>query len=283
LDCHKQSVIFGALDFINFNDAVVTQISMLIVISPAKSLDFDTPSSAKNYTQAAHLKHSEQLIDVLTTKSPSDIEKLMKISPKLAELNVDRYHHWSRPFKPSNAKQAILAFRGDVYTGMQAEKFTPSELEYAQDHLRMLSGLYGVLRPLDLIQPYRLEMGIKLPNPGGENLYQFWGDIITKNINKQLKAIDSKCLLNLASNEYFKSIKPKDVNAEIISPVFKDWKNGDYKLISFFAKKARGSMSAWVIKNQISDAESLKKFRGDGYRYSAKQSNPQKPVFLRKQ
>ncbi|MFT5571923.1 MAG: cytoplasmic iron level regulating protein YaaA (DUF328/UPF0246 family) [Cryomorphaceae bacterium] len=255
---------------------------MLIVISPAKSLDFDTPSTVKKHTQAAHLKNSEQLIDVLTTKSPADIEKLMKISPKLAELNVARYHHWSRPFKPSNAKQAILAFQGDVYTGMAADQFSPEEISYAQDHLRMLSGLYGVLRPLDLIQPYRLEMGTRLANAGGDNLYQFWGDTITKSVNKQLKAIDSKVLLNLASNEYFKSIKPKDINAEIISPVFKDWKNGDYKLISFFAKKARGSMSAWVIKNQIEDADSVKKFRSDGYRYSAKDSSPQKPVFLRK-
>ena len=256
---------------------------MLIVISPAKTLDFETPASVSKYTQSAHLASSEKLIDVLTTQSPDNIEKLMKISPKLAELNVERYHQWSRPFKPSNAKQAILAFKGDVYGGMQAEKFTSQEIEYAQDHLRVLSGLYGVLRPLDLIQPYRLEMGIKLANPGGDNLYQFWGDTITKAINKQLKAIDSEILLNLASNEYFKSIQPKEVKAEVVAPVFKDWKNGEYKLISFFAKKARGSMSAWVIKNQIEDIASLKKFHSDGYRYSAKESTPQKPVFLRKQ
>lgn len=256
---------------------------MLILISPAKSLDFETPSTIKKHTQAAHLKHSEQLIDVLTTKSPADIEKLMKISPKLAELNVERYHHWSRPFKPSNAKQAILAFQGDVYTGMAAETFNAEEVAYAQDHLRMLSGLYGVLRPLDLIQPYRLEMGTRLANSGGDNLYQFWGDKITKSINKQLKSIDSKLLLNLASNEYFKSVQLKDVDAEVISPVFKDWKNGEFKLISFFAKKARGSMSAWVIKNQVEDAKELKKFDQDGYRYNAKESSPEKPVFLRKQ
>lgn len=256
---------------------------MLIVISPAKTLDFETPSTVDKHTQSPLLKRSEQLIDVLTTKSPADIEKLMGISPKLAELNVERYHHWSRPFRKSNAKQAILAFKGDVYEGMQAEKFDQEQMDYAQDHLRMLSGLYGVLRPLDLIQPYRLEMGIKLANPNGENLYQFWGGEITNNINKQLKAIDSNVLLNLASNEYFKSINVKELNAEVISPVFKDWKNGDYKLISFFAKKARGTMSAWVLKNRIEDVESLKKFRLDGYRYSAKESTPAKPVFLRKQ
>lgn len=256
---------------------------MLIVISPAKTLDFETPSTVGKHTQSPLLKSSEQLIDVLTTKSPADIEKLMGISPKLAELNVERYHHWSRPFRKSNAKQAILAFKGDVYEGMQAQTFNQQQMDYAQDHLRMLSGLYGVLRPLDLIQPYRLEMGIKLANPNGDNLYQFWGDTITKNINKQLKAIDSKVLLNLASNEYFKSIKVKELNADVISPVFKDWKNGDYKLISFFAKKARGTMSAWVLKNRIEDPASLKKFRLDGYRYSAKESTPAKPVFLRKQ
>lgn len=256
---------------------------MLIVISPAKTLDFETPPHVEQYTQAAFLKKSESLIDELSTKSPAEIEKLMKVSPALAELNVERYHHWSRPFKPSNAKQAVLAFKGDVYGGLQAEKFDQQMIQYAQQHLRILSGLYGVLRPLDLIQAYRLEMGTKLANPEGENLYEFWGDSITNSINKQLKAIDSKILLNLASNEYFKSIEKKKVAAEIVSPVFKDWKNGEYKLISFFAKKARGSMAAWVIKNQVSELEKLKKYRLDGYRYSAKLSTPEKPTFIRKQ
>ena len=256
---------------------------MLIVISPAKTLDFETPSVANQHTQPAMLKQSEQLIDVLTTKSPADIEKLMKISPKLAELNVERYHNWSPPFKPSNAKQALLAFKGDVYTGLEADRFTEKDFSYAQDHLRILSGLYGVLRPLDLMQAYRLEMGIRLANTEGKNLYEFWGNSITENINKQLKAIDSNVLLNLASNEYFKSIKVDTLNADIVTPVFKDWKNGQYKMISFYAKKARGLMSAWVIQNEIASIAELSQFAVDGYQYSANDSDALTPVFLRKQ
>jgi len=256
---------------------------MLIVISPAKTLDFETPSHTQKRSQSAMLKQSESLIDILTTKSPADIEKLMKISPKLAELNVERYHSWTRPFTKNNAKPAVLAFKGDVYTGLEAERFSDDDLDYAQAHLRILSGLYGLLRPLDLIQAYRLEMGTKLETSKGKNLYEFWGESITKNINKQLKAIDSNILLNLASNEYFKSIKPNKVNADIVTPVFKDWKNGQYKMISFFAKKARGVMSAWVIQNQVEDLDALIKYKGDGYRYSPNDSDALNPVFLRKQ
>ncbi len=256
---------------------------MLIVISPAKTLDFESAPSTKTYSQASMLKQSESLIDILSTKSPADIEKLMKISPKLAELNVERYHNWSRPFTLSNAKQAVLAFKGDVYTGLEADTFTEKQLEYTQEHLRILSGLYGVLRPLDLMQPYRLEMGIKLANPEGENLYQFWDSKITKNINKQLQITDSKYLLNLASNEYFKSVQAKSINKDIVTPVFKDWKNGQYKLISFFAKKARGSMSAWVLKNKVKSLKKLTQFDVDGYHYSAELSDELNPVFLRKQ
>lgn len=255
---------------------------MLIVISPAKTLDFDTPASAKKHSQPAMLKQSEALIDVLTTQSPADIEKLMKISPKLAELNVERYHQWSRPFTKKNAKQAMLAFKGDVYTGLEAENFNEDEFSYAQEHLRILSGLYGVLRPLDLMQAYRLEMGTKLANPAGKNLYEFWGNSITKNLNKQLQAIDSNILLNLASNEYFKSVKTKDVNADVVTPMFKDWKNGQYKIISFYAKKARGVMSAWVIQKQIEDLNALTKFKQDGYSFSANDSDSLNPVFTRK-
>jgi len=177
----------------------------------------------------------------------------------------------------------VLAFKGDVYTGLDAEKFSEQEFLYAQEHLRILSGLYGVIRPLDLIQPYRLEMGTQLKNELGNNLYDFWGSTITEQLNKQLKKLKSDSILNLASNEYFKSVKTKELNAQIVAPAFKDWKNGQYKMISFFAKKARGVMSAWVIKNQIEDLERLRKFRGNGYRYSAKESTPEKPVFLRKQ
>ena len=256
---------------------------MLIVISPAKTLDFETPLISKSYTQPQFLKHSEALIDILSTKSPADIEKLMGISPKLAEINVERYHQWSRPFRLSNAKQAFHAFKGDVYTGLAAESFTSKQLEYAQDHLRILSGLYGVLRPLDLMQPYRLEMGVKLDNSEGVNLYEFWADHITKNINKELKAIDSKILLNLASIEYFKSISAQDIAAEIVTPVFKDWKNDQYKLISFFAKKARGTMSAWVLKNKVKTVKKLQQFDVDGYRFSPEESSSSDIVFLRRQ
>jgi len=256
---------------------------MLILISPAKTLDFDASSAAIKYSQPSMLSKSEELINILTTKSPDDIQALMKISPKLAELNVERYHQWSRPFKKSNAKQAALAFKGDVYTGMQAETFNEKELDYAQGHLRILSGLYGVLRPLDLMQAYRLEMGIKLETPAGKNLYDFWGSSITTNLNKQLKKVNANVLINLASNEYFKSVKTQELNADIVTPVFKDWKNGQYKMISFFAKKARGVMSSWIIKNQIEDLDSLIKFKLDGYRYSAKDSDALNPVFLRKQ
>ena len=256
---------------------------MLIIISPAKTMDFETKPVTKTYSQPALLKQSEALIDVMTTKSPSDIEKLMKISPKLAELNAERFHQWSRPFKLSNAKQAVLAFKGDVYIGLEAENLTEKQLDYAQQHLRILSGLYGVLRPLDLIQPYRLEMGIKLANPEGKNLYEFWDTRLTNKINKQLKDIDSKILLNLASNEYFKAIKVKEVQADIITPKFKDWSNGQYKMIGFFAKKARGSMSRWVIKNKVKSVRKLLTFDVDGYQYSPQDSDPLNPVFLRKQ
>lgn len=256
---------------------------MLIVISPAKTLDFDAVPGAVKHTQPGMLKQSEQLIDILTTKSPAELEKMMSISPKLAELNAERYHTWSRPFTKKNAKQAMFAFKGDVYTGLEAESFNDADLTYAQSHLRILSGLYGVLRPLDLMQAYRLEMGTKLETPAGNSLYEFWGRDITNSINKQLKILDSKTLLNLASNEYFKSVKKSDIAGDIVTPVFKDWKNGQYKIISFFAKKARGVMSAWVIQNKVDDLDTLISFSQSGYEYSPNDSNELNPVFLRKQ
>ncbi len=255
---------------------------MLILISPAKTLDFETPSVASKHSQPTMLDDSETLINILSTKPPLDLEKMMGISAKLAELNSERYHQWSRPFNKKNAKQAVLAFKGDVYTGLDAEEFSSENFAYAQEHLRILSGLYGVIRPLDLIQPYRLEMGTKLETPRGKNLYEFWGDSITKKLNSQLKKIGSKTILNLASNEYFKSVNVKSLDAQVVTPVFKDWKNDKYKIISFFAKKARGSMSAWVLCNQISSLSKLETFDHDGYRYSVDQSTPDKPVFLRK-
>ena len=255
---------------------------MLILISPAKTLDFETPAPTKLFSQSDMLPESERLIDILSTKSPADIEKLMKISAKLAELNVERYHTWSPPFDADNAKQALFAFKGDVYTGLSAENLSASDLEFAQSNLRILSGLYGVLRPLDLIQPYRLEMGTRLENPEGKNLYEFWDNKITNAINSHLKTIDSNIVLNLASNEYFKSVKIKSLEADIVTPVFKDWKTDRYKMISFYAKKARGLMSAWVIQNRITDLSELSKFNVDGYQFSANDSDALNPVFLRK-
>lgn len=255
---------------------------MLIVISPAKTLDYDSPAATKKFTQAQFLDKSEVLIDVLKDHTAPMISKLMKISPKLAELNRDRYQTWSRPFKKSNAKQAVLAFKGDVYMGLDVNSFSDPDFAYAQDHLRILSGLYGLLRPLDLMQPYRLEMGTRLKNPKGSNLYDFWGMTITDKLNKELKKNNSQVLLNLASNEYFKSVKPEQIKVDVVTPVFKDWKNGQYKLISFFAKKARGLMAAWVIKNEITDPEDLVNFDVDGYRYSLEESDALNPVFLRK-
>lgn len=256
---------------------------MLTIISPAKTLDFDSPSITETYSQPDFLDQAEQIVDLLASYSSADIEKLMHISPKLADLNAHRFQHWSRPFNTNNAKQAVLAFKGDVYSGLQAETLTEPELDYAQQHLRILSGLYGVLRPLDLMQAYRLEMGTKLATDKGKNLYDFWGQEITDLLNQQLKIIGSNVLLNLASNEYFKSVQIRQVDADIVTPVFRDWKNGKYKIISFFAKKARGQMTAWVIKNQVEDIEKLADYNVDGYTYSENDSDAVNPVFIRRQ
>lgn len=254
---------------------------MLMVISPAKTLDFETPAKTKVSTQPDFLDQSQLLIDQLRELSPSDISGLMSISDKLGNLNFDRFLNWHTPFDVDNAKQAVLAFKGDVYTGLDAESFNGKDFKFAQKHLRILSGLYGLLRPLDYIQPYRLEMGTKFANEGGDNLYQFWGEQITDAMNAQLKKSNSEVLLNLASNEYFKSIQQKNINADIITPVFKDLKNGKYKIISFYAKKARGLMSAYVIKSQLTDVEDIKQFDTDGYRYNAAMSSAREWVFTR--
>lgn len=254
---------------------------MLILISPAKTLDFDSTSPIEDFSQPIHLKDSTQLIKVLREKAPHEIASLMKISDKLADLNSQRYHSWKKPFTFKNAKQAIYAFKGDVYTGLDAESLSKREILWAQKHLRILSGLYGLLKPLDLIQAYRLEMGTKLQGKKSNNLYEFWGSKISEAVNKDLKAARSKTVLNLASNEYFKSVQPELIDAKIISPEFKDCKNGKYKIISFYAKKARGLMSAWVIKNKIKTVEDLKNFNVDGYYFDNKQSTDDKLLFLR--
>ncbi len=254
---------------------------MLIVISPAKTLDYETPPVTKGHTKPAMLKQSQQLIDSLRNYSALDLAELMKLSMKLAELNFDRYHDWQTPFTTKNAKQAVLAMKGDVYTGLDAESLSEEDLQFAQSHLRILSGLYGVLKPLDLMQPYRLEMGTKLPNEQGKDLYAFWGESITQAINKALKAQGDDVLINLASNEYYKSIKPKLIKGRIITPQFKQKKNGSYRMIGVFAKRARGLMSRYIIENQLTDPEEIKKFKTDGYRFSKQQSKDDQWVFVR--
>ena len=254
---------------------------MLIVVSPAKTLDYETPLVTKKSSQPLFKKRSAELIEVLLDYTPAQLGKLMSISDKLAELNVNRYGAWQLKPTTANARQALLAFKGDVYKGMDAASFKEADFEFAQDHLAILSGLYGILRPLDLMQPYRLEMGTKLKNPSGDSLYDFWGDEITKALNKQLKENAGEVLVNLASIEYFNAVRPERLNARVISPVFKDFKNDKYKIISFFAKKARGSMAGWIIRKKITDAKKLIKFAEDGYKYNADESTPDAPVFLR--
>ncbi|MBA6413624.1 peroxide stress protein YaaA [Parahaliea sp. F7430] len=256
---------------------------MLTVISPAKTLDFDTPPHIKKATQPEFLERSAQLVEDAQALSQDDIRELMGVSEAIAELNHRRFMNWSQPFTKDNAKQALLAFRGDVYTGLDADTLNASQFDFAQQHLRILSGLYGLLRPLDLMQPYRLEMGLKFENRGGKNLYEFWGDELTKQLNKQLRKLDSKTLVNLASQEYFRAIKTRHLEAEVITPVFKDLKNGKYKVISFYAKKARGQMARYIIEEQLSNVEDLKDYRVDGYRYDARLSTARELVFTRDQ
>ena len=255
---------------------------MLTVISPAKTLDFDTPAGTNSATQPEFLAQSAGLVEDARALSPEDIQALMGVSENIAQLNHRRFMDWRVPFELDNAKQSILAFKGDVYTGLEASTLTEAQLSFAQSHLRILSGLYGVLRPLDLMQPYRLEMGLKFVNRGGKNLYQFWGDAITKSLNKQLQNSRSKVLVNLASNEYFKSVQSKMLDADIITPVFKDFKGGKYKVISFFAKRARGQMARFIIDNELDEPDGIKEFTADGYRYNKAESSAREWLFTRK-
>ena len=258
---------------------------MLILISPAKTLDFETPSNISLFTQPDFLTETNQLVEQLRQLSATEISALLKISPKLGELNTQRYQTWHQPFDIHNAKQAILAFKGDVYQGLDVESFSTEDLHFAQEHLRILSGLYGLLRPLDLIQPYRLEMGTKfnqlsLPNIPA-NLYEFWDDKLTEILNSQLAKQNSKIIINLASNEYFKVVNTKILQAEVITPIFKDWKNDKYKIISFYAKKARGLMAADIIKNRWKNIEEIKNFTQAGYNYNPELSKGNQLVFTR--
>ncbi|WP_415720167.1 peroxide stress protein YaaA [Photobacterium ganghwense] len=256
---------------------------MLIVVSPAKTLDYDAPLATQTYTQPELTEHSAELIEVCRELTPAQIASLMKVSDKIAGLNAARFAEWQPEFTTDNARQAILAFKGDVYTGLEAETLDEDGFAYAQQHLRMLSGLYGLLRPLDLMQPYRLEMGTKLENPRGANLYQFWGDIITDKLNAALAAQGDDVLVNLASNEYFKAVKPKKIAGKIITPVFKDCKNGTYKVISFYAKKARGMMARYILDHKVDSVEGLKAFDTAGYYFVPAESTATELVFKREE
>lgn len=253
---------------------------MLTVISPAKTLDFDSKAPTQTHSQPAFLKQSQVLINDLKKLSAVDIASLMKLSDKLAGLNSARFHEWQTPFNLNNAKQAIFAFKGDVYTGLDAETLDDVSLEFAQQHLCILSGLYGVLKPLDLMQAYRLEMGTKFANKNGKDLYQFWDGQLREFLEADPAMADG-ILINLASNEYFKAVQAKKLKARIITPIFKDKKNGQYKIISFYAKKARGLMSRYIIDHQIDAPEQLKDFDSDGYRFSQEMSDGDDWVFIR--
>ena len=254
---------------------------MLALISPAKTLDYESTLPTDTHTLPRLLDQSQQLIDVSRKLSATKIATLMSVSEKIATLNVARFNDWNQDFNFANARQALFAFKGDVYTGLDAYAMADQEIAYAQQHLRMLSGLYGLLRPLDLMMPYRLEMGTKLANPRGHNLYEFWGNIITDLINEDLAEVKSELLVNIASDEYYKSVKESKIKADIIKPVFLDQKNGKYKVISFYAKKARGLMARYIIENKIERAEDLKSFNTDGYYFDAESSLKGELVFKR--
>jgi hypothetical protein len=254
---------------------------MLIVISPAKTLDYITQPVISTHTQPEYVDQAQRLIRILRNYSVLDLAEMMHLSAKLAELNFERYHAWSPKFTTANAKQAVLAMKGDVYTGLDAETFSADDFAFAQEHLRILSGLYGLLRPLDLMQPYRLEMGTKLVNEAGTDLYAFWGGQITEGLNRQLAAQGNRVLINLASNEYFKAVKPKQLDGRIITPQFKERKGDEYRMIGVYAKKARGLMSRYIICNRLGDPEQIKGFDGEGYAYNPALSGPEQWVFTR--
>ncbi len=255
---------------------------MLFLLSPAKSLDFETPAADLPHTQPLFVQQAEPLIKALRKKSWRQIARLMDLSQNLSELNVARYQAWSPQFTQDNAKQAVLAFDGDVYDGLVAKSLSGDDLQWAQQHLCILSGLYGVLRPLDLMQPYRLEMGTALKVGRPDNLYQYWRTTIAPYLNTRLANDTVPTVVNLASNEYFKSVNIKLLNARVVECVFEDFKNGDYKVISFFAKKARGMMARFAIQNRVDQVDGLEKFQQDGYKFSKTQSTPERLVFRRK-
>jgi cytoplasmic iron level regulating protein YaaA (DUF328/UPF0246 family) len=255
---------------------------MIFLLSPAKSLDYDTPAGEVPHTQPLFVKQSAELISLLREKSPQEIAELMDLSDTLSGLNVARYQAWSPKFTAKNSKQAVLAFNGDVYEGLDAKTLKPADLAWAQEHVCILSGLYGVLRPLDWMQPYRLEMGTKLPNARGKDLYKFWGTQIAQHLNERLQADKTPVVVNLASQEYFKSVDQKALKARVIECVFEDWKGGKYKIISFLAKRARGLMARYAATHQLSTPKQLEKFKLEGYAIDSAASEPDRLVFRRK-
>ena len=257
---------------------------MLFLISPAKTLDYDTPLPTTQHSLPQMLPQAQELITHLRTFTAEEVGALMKISDKLSALNVDRYQTWTADHAlGGQCRQAMLAFKGDVYHGLDAYSWTGAMSERAQAQLRILSGLYGVLRPLDLLRPYRLEMGTRLAYKEHTNLYGYWGTQVTEVLNADLAQMETPCVINLASNEYYSVVKPKLIQAPIITPEFKDWKNGKYKIISFYAKKARGLMVKWALENEVNAAEGLKEFNVDGYAYNPDMSSDTNWVFTRNQ
>lgn len=254
---------------------------MLIVLSPAKTLDFETPLSVSRHSQPEFLDQSRELVDVLAPLDRVQLAELMKISDALASLNVARFGAWKPPFTPDNARQAVLAFAGDVYEGLQAATLGEADLVWAQDHLRILSGLYGLLRPLDLIQPYRLEMGTRLENPRGRDLYAFWGERLAAALRAQLSAHAHPVLVNLASEEYFKAVPLRALGHPVLQPVFQERKGAAWKVVSFHAKRARGAMARWAIEHRIEDPKLLERFDRDGYAFAPQASGPATMVFRR--
>ena len=256
---------------------------MLLLLSPAKSLDYDSPAEGVPHTLPQFVSQSAELIEVLKHKTPTQISELMDLSDNLAALNVARYEAWRPKFTAKNSKQAVLAFNGDVYDGLEAKSLKPKDLEWAQDHVCILSGLYGVLRPLDWMQPYRLEMGTALTNLRGKNLYQFWGASIAQHLNAQLAKDKTPVVINLASQEYFKAVDQKILKARVIECVFEEYKGGKYKVISFFAKRARGLLARYAIQKHIQNPEKLKAFNLEGYAYEDSESDVNRWVFRRRE
>lgn len=255
---------------------------MLLLLSPAKTLDYDTPGHVASQGTAPFGTRSAELIDVLREQSPQQIAALMSLSDTLAALNVGRYAMWSRRHTAKNSKAAALAFAGDVYEGLDANSLSAADLEWAQAHVNILSGLYGLLRPLDALQPYRLEMGTKLATPRGKDLYAFWGQDIAKEVQKRLRGHAEPLVVNLASQEYFRAVDPKALKAPVLECVFEEWKAGEWKVISFFAKRARGLMARHVIVNRLEQARDLQSFEAEGYAYAPGASTAHRWVFRRK-